>query len=107
MGITNFLYTILYKTTGNTYYCRIVAKDDYKIWNNTSEVMASAPTWANSVITITEETGLAIFPVIIPESSPAGYDYDLVVYEQAGVSPANTDSVEVEFNLKWNTVFGV
>jgi hypothetical protein len=107
MGL-NFIDRIFYDSagyTGNTYYCRFVKKADGQVFDNNAGALASAPTWANSVVTMTETPAASgQYPVVIPTSLPQGV-YDVIIYLQAGGSPANTDDVANQYDTVNGGIF--
>jgi len=83
--------------TGNIYYARFVRKADGLIWDDSNEVMAAEPSWSNSAVAITETGQTGQYPIYNPENLPAG-TYDIIIYQQSGSDPANTDDVELQFD---------
>jgi hypothetical protein len=109
MDLTNqFIDRIVYDAgghTGKTYYVRFVRRSDGYIWDNVAAAMASNPTWENSVILLVETGETGAFPVVIPATLPPAY-YDVIVYEQSGFSPGNTDDVEAQWSRSRGSIFG-
>jgi hypothetical protein len=107
--MNSYIDRIFYATGGYTvgakYYFRIVRRADASIWDTVAEVMSATTTWENSTITMTEKSTTGAFPVVIPADFPPD-TYDIVVYTQAGSSPANTDNVEDSYNVKVGSIFG-
>lgn len=92
--------------TGNTYYIRILRRDGY-VWDSNAGVFAahSLVSWANSAILLIENGSSGDYPVVIPKDFPAGI-YDIIVYLQAGGSPANTDDISKQWETKVGDIFG-
>lgn len=86
--------------TGNTYYMRIVGREGY-IWDPINEemVLHTAITWANSAIALVEDGLTGVFPITISPDIPAS-TYDIIVYQQAGVTAVNTDDIESQWQAK-------
>lgn len=107
MGLT-FVDRIFYDSagfTGNVYYCRFIKKADGLVFDNVAEAMAASPTWADSVVTMTETPALSgQYPVVIPTTLPQGV-YDVVIYLQAGGTPANTDDVANQYDTVNGSIF--
>lgn len=93
----------LYRATGFDYYFRIVRKLDGIIYDNDSDELAAAPSWANSAIAMPEVSDKGQYPITIPDDVPAG-NYDVVVY--VGAAPANTDEREIGLDLRVGSIFG-
>jgi len=91
--------------TGNIYYARLISKLTGKIWDNTNEEMATDPAWVDSVVTLTERGTTGQYPFNVPANLPTD-NYDMVVYKQAGVNPANSDNIENQYDLKKGNIFG-
>ena len=99
-------YKTLYRAKNLTFYYRLTKKSDSQIWNNVTGSLAVAVSWANSAITMTEiETDTGQYPIEIPTDLPAGV-YGLIVYLQSGVSPADTDEIDVGEYYKHGGIFG-
>jgi hypothetical protein len=92
--------------TGNTYYFRLVRRGDAKIWDNVAQELATAPTWADSAIAMTDAQSTGDYPVVIPSEVTAGHDYSVIIYLQAGGSPANTDDAQDNYIQKIGDIFG-
>lgn len=92
--------------TGNVYYFRIVRRGDGKIWDNVAEELSDTTSWANSAIAMTEKGTTGQYPVVIPEDLIAGHTYEITVYLRAGGSPANTDVVKSNYEMKHGSIMG-
>ena len=106
--VINFLWDTLYRDSGDTYYYRLINRETGKTWNNSSEALEASPSWADSAISITEDpSSQGKYPVIIPETLPED-NYDLIIYKQAGGTPAETDIPDKDsgYWLKWGSIFG-
>lgn len=90
---------------GAVYYFRIVRRDDGKIWNTSTEAFADNTSWANSVVAMTEKGTTGAFPVIIPADFPPG-TFDIIIYNQLGGSPENTDDVATQYQTKVGDIMG-
>jgi len=89
------------------YYYRIIRRGDAKVWDNVAKVLATAPTWIDSAIVLTNtpaESGA--FPVVIPAGVEEGHTYEIVIYRRAGVSPANSDLIDSNYVEKIGAGFG-
>lgn len=109
MALGRFLQSILYDSgghTGNTYYFQIIDQSTGYTWDDTNSEMAENPNWADAAITMTEIGTSGKFPLYIPAGLPKGKTYDLIVYQQAGGSPANTDDVENQSTYSIGSIFG-
>jgi hypothetical protein len=107
MGLA-YTFMILYDAqghTGNTYYWRAVRKSDGHIFDRAHGTVVANPTWDDSVTLLVEDGVTGAYPVNIPAALPVG-DYDLIIYHQAGSTPANTDDVETSKDLINGSVFG-
>lgn len=91
--------------TGNIYYVRLVDKLTGLIWDNTNEEMATTPTRANSAVALPELGTTGQYPFNVPAKLPAG-NYDMIVYKRAGASPANSDNIENQYDLRKGSIFG-
>ncbi len=78
----------LCRTQAN-WYMRIVRPSDGYAYDADAAAMAAAPTWANSVISLTWNTVLNGYPITVP-TLPDGV-YELQFYNAA--SPAEGDEV--------------
>ena len=92
--------------TGNTYYYRLVRRSDGAIWDGTAETFSLTTTWSNSVHTMTETGVTGQWPVVIEKELPAGDTYNIIIYERAAATAANTDDVETEYDLRHGSIFG-
>ena len=104
---------ILYKTpasAGASDRCfRIVnpnQTDGDCVWDNNAGEMKTvaeveAGTFNHTAIALTHIEGINGYVLAIPDALPVG-DYDLLIYNVAQGSAANTDSVEVGYAFKWN-----
>jgi len=92
--------------TGSTYYCRFVRKADGQIWDPVAGEMAVSPTWEDSAVNMPEIGGnTGQYAVPITANHPRAV-FDVIVYKQAGSSPANTDDVELQFDTSIGSIFG-
>ena len=94
------IFRNLYRPTASKRYVRFIQQNNSAIWDNTAVAMATLPLYADSSILLVEVAGHGIFPIVIPTDLPKGVIYDAVIYTQAGGSPANSDSVDVTYELK-------
>lgn len=91
--------------TGTTYYYRLVQRGSGYVWDNTNEELAENPDWGDSAIAMEAVGTTGQYKVIIPvevESST----YDLIIYLQAGATPANTDDVQNHRQIKIGSIYG-
>lgn len=103
-----FIDRVIYNASGHSndkFYVRFVRRSDGYTWDNVSKVMSANPSWADSAIELIETGETGMFPVIIPEELPAAY-YDVIVYKQDGLSPANIDGVETQWSRARGSIFG-
>lgn len=108
MALNDYIERIVYDLSGhsgNTYYCRIVRRSDGYAWDTVAKAYAAEPNWSNSAIELTESDSEGQFPVIVPSELPAGV-VDVIVYKQAGGSPANPDGVESQWTITKGSIFG-
>lgn len=109
MDLTNqFIDRIVYDAgghTGKTYYVRFVRRSDGYIWDNVAGAMVASPTWGDSAIELVETGETGAFPVVVPADLPPAY-YDVIVYEQLGSTPDNTDDVEAQWSRARGSIFG-
>jgi len=99
------VFKAIYRATGGTYYCKFVKQVENAIWDNANAEMAESPTWVNSAVPIIEESGTGVYSIIVPDVLPRGVVYDIVVYKQAGVFPADTDVVDTGYVLRLGSLF--
>jgi hypothetical protein len=92
--------------TGNVYYITIVEQGTTYAWNFTVAAMQANPARTNMAFVLTEVGTSGRFPVDIPDALPGGHVYDIVIYKQAGASPAVTDAVQDSFVLPKGSIFG-
>ena len=60
-----------------------------------SNVVEVDPSWDESAVAMPETpTGSGQYPIPLPTELPAGHVYDVIVYVQAGGSPANSDAID-------------
>jgi len=87
--------------TGKTYYVRYVRRHDGYVWDTATQTLVDPTTitWAASVTLLVEDGTTGVFPVVADKNMPAGV-YDVVVFEQFGSTPANTDDVTKEWQTK-------
>lgn len=84
-----------------TAYMRIIRKSDGTIWDKSAGAMSRATTWANSAVVINWDTPCYAHVISIPSTLPLG-TYDVVVYARAGASPANSDTAQIKYTVRWN-----
>ena len=92
--------------TGNVYYITLVEQGTTYAWNFTVGAMQANPARINMSYVLTEVGTSGRFPVDIPDALPGGHVYDIVIYKQAGASPAVTDAVQDSFVLPKGSIFG-
>ena len=92
--------------TGNSYYNRIVRRSDGAIWDTVAQAFSLTTTWANSVTALVETGTTGAFPVVIDKDLPACDTYNVIIYERAAATAANTDDVETEYQLRHGSLFG-
>jgi hypothetical protein len=61
--------------------------------------------WANSAVSMTETGQTGQYPIVIPDDVPAGL-YHVIVYTQAGGSPAKEDNIKEKYVLQVGSIFG-
>lgn len=105
----SYIDNIFYDAEGHTgyiYYVRLVNQNTGKVWDDNAEEVVASPTWANSVVTLTETpANSGQFPFIVPKNLPSGA-WDVLVYKQSETNPVNTDGVESQTVLKKGGIFG-
>lgn len=69
-----------------------------KVWDNTNEEMAVAPTYANTAIALSRDDNMNGIPVRFPANLPSG-DYHMIFYDAA--SPAKTDAYARWYRIGW------
>lgn len=79
----------LYRPDTN-WYMRIVRPSDGFVYDTDAAAMAAAPTWANSVVSLTFSAAINGYPITIPAGVPDG-NYELQFYDAA--VPAEGDEV--------------
>jgi hypothetical protein len=66
--------------------------------------------WIDSMIEMPEEGEVGYkngqYPIDIPVNLPKGHRYDIITYRQASSIPANTDTVDDGFVMKYGGMFG-
>jgi len=75
-------------------YCRFYERISKKMWDETQQEMVAKASivWAQTgVPMVDEKSTVGGWLYVIPEDLPIGW-YDVIVYEQAGASPASTDT---------------
>lgn len=87
--------------TGNIYYIRIIQRYASLVWDPSNRVLKPEGDnlWEDEIITLVEEGETGVFPVVVPYDIPAG-TYDIVVYQQLGSVPQNTDDIEKQWETK-------
>jgi hypothetical protein len=106
MGLS-YIDRILYDSgghTGNTYYVRFVRLVDGLIWDAVNEEMAATPNWSDSAITLVEADSAGQFPIVVPAALPRG-NFDVIVYQQLGSVPQNTDDVTLQYDTSIGSIF--
>ena len=93
-------FEILHKTTGNTYYYRMVRIPDGYIWNNVLSVWAASVSLADSKITVTENAATGDYPLEIPSALTGSTRINLIVYVAAD------DSVAYGKEISYGSIFG-
>jgi len=104
----SYIDTIIFDSgghTGKTYYFRIVEEDTGKAWDTSQKALSLTASWENTAIAMTEQGTTGQFPVVIPDELPAG-KYNIVVYEQAGSAPSNTDDIVEKYLRQKGSIFG-
>jgi hypothetical protein len=89
---------ILQSKHGSTYYARLTGRNSGLVWDDTNGQVAANPDYADQVIDLVEPSGDGDFAFVCPTDLPVGR-YKLSYRLQAGVSPANTDSVVASVSL--------
>lgn len=101
------IFDIAHKTTGETYYMRLIMRETGYVWNTSTNAWASDTSWANSAISLTETPdSTGDFPMVAPTTLTGSGNINAVVYLQDGVSPANTDEVSYGGTYKLGSIFG-
>jgi len=104
----SYVDRILYDSdghTGNVYYVRFVRLADGKIWDSTNGALAVNPNWEDSAIVLVETGTTGQFKINIPEDLPRA-NYDVIVYQQEGSVPQNTDDLELQYDTSAGSIFG-
>ena len=87
--------------TANIYYIRIIQRYASLIWDPGNRILVAENTilWEDEATVLVEEGLTGAFPIMAPFDIPAG-TYDVVVYQQLGSVPQNTDDVEKQYETK-------
>lgn len=108
--MATYVDKILFASSGHdatkTYYYRIIEKATGKIWDAVAEEFSLTTTWANSVHAMTEIGVSGQYPIDFSDAVEAVGWVEVVVYSQAGVSPANTDHVTERYAKQIGSIFG-
>lgn len=91
MKIPTFAATLAY-TTGKTIYCRIFVHNTEWAWDENTRMILYDPIYVDTCIPCPEASIKHIYKLTAPELLPTG-DYDLLFFDQAGGSPAATDTL--------------
>ncbi len=75
-----------------TYYAQLAHRFSGQMWDEENGVMADAPTYANTDISVTDINSSGRIGFTMPTGVPAG-KYQLLLRQRAGGTPANTDNV--------------
>ena len=67
-------------------------------WDDANGVMATAPTYADTAITLAENANINGIPIFFPAGLPSG-DYHMMIYDAA--APANTDAYDRWYRIGW------
>jgi len=81
----------------NTPVCRLIDVKG-KQWDNANDVLDMAPTYADTVITLAENTAINGVPLQIPLLVPSG-KYHLMFYDNA--APDNTTAYSRWYMIDW------
>jgi len=95
--MANFNF-ILYEALTNP-AVRFVRVGDGWQWDDTNEVMAFTPTYADTAITLAENANINGIPVKVPAGLPSGV-YNMIFYDAA--SPANSDAYSKLYRIEWD-----
>lgn len=87
-----------YTTTGLTVYS-VLLNSVGQVWNGSTFVTINSANWTDYDIAMTEATA-GIYLGDMPAAAAGGYAY--VAYEQAGASPAVTDTTPGDGYIEWN-----
>lgn len=87
-----------YTTTGLTAYA-VLINGAGQVWNGSAFVTINTANWTSYDIALTEG-GAGIYLGAMPAAAAGDYAY--VVYEQAGASPAITDTVKGNGHIAWS-----
>lgn len=89
---------IIYASLSNP-YAQIIEVSTGKVWDVTNGVLAAAPTYTDTAITMTVNSYYNGYPITMPATLPKGV-FDLIIKENA--SPANSDSTTIGKAFRWN-----
>jgi len=92
--------------TGNVYYFRVIRRSDGAIWDYTSEEFSTSTAWLDSVNIMEQIGSTGQYLIRIDKDLPASDTYDVVIYKRVGATPANTDDVQDQYQLKFGSIFG-
>lgn len=76
--------------TGKTLYCRVFLRGAEVAWDENLRMLIHDPIYTDTCLSCTEVSIKHIYYVDMPDGLPTG-DYDVLVFEQAGGSPAASD----------------
>jgi len=78
-------------------YFRLVLVADGRIWNKTTKVLAAAPAYGDSVISLaSQNTAVKGWPVVLPDGLPNGV-YDFQLYDAQ--VPSESDEIITGWRL--------
>lgn len=92
--------------TGKTYYVRHVEANDNTIFNTLTGELSLSTSWSDSITELVENGVTGQYPIPIPALLPTGHLYAVLIYEQVGSDPSNTDNIQDTYNVQRGSIFG-
>lgn len=86
---------------GNTYYIRIIQRANSLVWDPDNRILVPEADilWEDEAIVLVDQGQTGVYPIVVPYDIPAG-TYDIVVYQQLGSVPQNSDDLEKQYEAK-------
>ena len=78
--------------SGRVYYAQLVGFTSGLFWDSNAGAMATAPSFANTVLTVNEPNSWGVFGILLPTALPAGV-YRLLFRQRDGGSAAASDNI--------------
>src|SRR5579883_580281 len=87
--------------TGATLYAVILNPANGQVWNGSSFGAIVGASWGTYAVALTQQSTTPIYETSFPAGITAPGNYTVLVYRQAGGSPATTDTLVASGSITW------